>query len=121
MKTQTARPLAMPVLTVRPGRGVITSRRRLLRVVRAAALKRAAVLGAILIALCMAKVWLGSQVTTLGYELSDYREMLSRLEHEHQELDIEMAALRDPRRLDEIARRQLGLTEPRRGQVVEVR
>jgi len=121
MRSHTARPLATPLLNVRPASRGITSRRRLVRVVRVAALKKALWLGAALVVLGMMKVWLRSQVTTLGYELSDYREMLLRLEHEHQELEIEMASLRDPRRVDDIARRQLGLVEPRRGQIVEVR
>ena len=120
MRGSTARLLVTPVLTVRPAVRA-TGRRRLLRAVRAVALRRALLLGAILVALCMVRVWLRAQMTTVGYEMADYREMLGRLEHEHQELEIEVASLRDPRRVDEIARHQLGLVDPQRGQVVEVR
>jgi cell division protein FtsL len=94
--------------------------RRLLRAVRRLFLRRVLALGAVLLGLCMLKVWLRLEVVSLGYALSAAREMQLRLEHERQELEVEIATLRDRRRLDEIARRRLGLTDPRRGQVVEL-
>ena len=41
-----------------------------------------------------------------------------RLEHEQRELEVELATLRDPHRIAEVARRQLGLSEARKGQIV---
>lgn len=105
------RPLATPV----PGR------RRLLRVVRAWLVRRVLVLGAVLLALCLLQVWLRLQVDRLGYELSAARQMQLRLEHERRELEVELATLRDPGRLADLARRRLGLVDPRPGQVVILR
>jgi cell division protein FtsL len=102
------RPLVRPT-----GDGV-----RLLRVARGWHLRRALVLGAVLIGLCLAQVWLQLQVTRLGYELSDARRVQLRLEHERRELEVELATLRAPGRIDALARERLGMTPPRPGQVV---
>ncbi|MFN8544750.1 MAG: cell division protein FtsL [Candidatus Binatia bacterium] len=95
-------------------------RRRLLHAIRNGVVRRVLVLGAVLVALSMVQVWLRLQVVNVGYDLSSYREWVLRLEHERQELEVELATLRDRRRLEEIARNRLGMTEPARGQVVEV-
>jgi cell division protein FtsL len=95
--------------------------RRLLRVVRGWFVRRVLVLGTVLVVLCMVQVWLRLQVVHLGYELSAARKMQLRLEHEQRELEVELATLRDPGRLGEVARRRLGMTEPARGQVVILR
>jgi cell division protein FtsL len=47
--------------------------------------------------------------------------MQLRLEHEQRELEVELATLRDPGRLADVARRQLGMVEPGKGQVVILR
>jgi cell division protein FtsL len=102
------RPLARP-----PG-----ERRRLLGLVRGYLVRRALVAGTLLVALCLVQVWLRLQVMNLGYELSAARQMQLRLTHEQRELEVELATLRSPRRIAEIARERLGMTEPRRGQVI---
>jgi cell division protein FtsL len=76
------------------------------------------VLGAILVGLAVVQVWLRLQVVRLGYELSAARTMQMRLEHERRELEVELATLRDPGRIAEVARRRLGMVEPAHGQVV---
>jgi cell division protein FtsL len=91
---------------------------RLLRVVRGWFMRRMLVLGGVLILLAIVHVWLRLQVVRLGYELSSARQMELRLEHEQRELEVELATLRDPGRLGDIARKRLGMTEPRKGQVV---
>jgi len=95
--------------------------RRLLRAVRGFVVRRMLVLGVLLVALCIVQVWLRLQVTHLGYELSAARRMQLRLEHEQRELEVEFATLRDPGRLADVARRQLGMVEPGKGQVVILR
>jgi cell division protein FtsL len=92
--------------------------RRLPRAVRGSAIRRMLVLGLVLVSLCIVQVWLRLQVTHLGYELSAARRMQLRLEHEQRELEVELATLRDPGRLADVARRQLGMVEPGKGQVV---
>lgn len=91
---------------------------RLLRVVRGYLVRRVLVLGVVLIVLCMAQVWLRLQVMHVGYELSAAQDIQLRLVHEQRELEVELATLRDPRRIGELARRRLGMTDARSGQVV---
>jgi len=102
---------------VRPGGGEAP---RLLRVVRGWLVRRAFALGLVLVVLCMVQVWLRLQVTQVGYDLSVARQLQLRLEQERRQLEVEIATLRDLGRLDDLARR-LGLTEPRKGQVVTLR
>jgi len=94
---------------------------RLLRAMRGWLVRRALVLGAVLVVLCLLQVWLRLQVTHLGYELSAARDMQLRLEHERRELEVELATLRDPGRLGDLARRRLGMRDPGKGQVVILR
>jgi cell division protein FtsL len=83
--------------------------------------RRVLALGAVLVALCLGKVWLRLQVVRLGYELSTARQVQLRLEHEGHELEVELAMLRDHGRLSDLARRRLSMSEAGRGQVVELR
>jgi cell division protein FtsL len=84
-------------------------------------MRRVLGLGLLLIALCLAHVWLRLQVDRLGYDLSAARRMQLRLEHERRELEVELATLRDPGRIEDVARRRLGMVDPAKGQVVIVR
>ena len=93
-------------------------RHRLLRVMRGWLVRRVLVLGGALVFLCMVQVWLRLQVMHVGYDLSAARKVQLRLEHEQRELDVEVATLRDPGRLEEVARGRLGMTDPAKGQVV---
>jgi cell division protein FtsL len=88
----------------------------LARVMRRLLVRRLLGLGGLLMIACMAHVWLRLQVIRLGYDLSAARAMQLRLEHERRELEIELATLRDPARIERAARR-LGMTVPRAGQV----
>ena len=124
MKAATAaRTAALPrVLVVRrPLRRPAADSRRLLRAMRGLLVRRVLMLGAILVTLCLAKVWLRLQVVRLGYELSTARQVQLRLEHEGHELEVELAMLRDHGRLNDLARRRLQMTDAGRGQVVELR
>ena len=91
----------------------------LARVMRRQLVRRLLVLGSFLVLACIAHVWLRLQVIRLGYDLSAARAMELRLEHEQQELEIEVATLRDPARIERNARK-LGMTAPRAGQVTLV-
>lgn len=94
---------------------------RLLRVVRGWVVRRAFALFLALVGLCMVQVWLRLQVTHVGYDLSVARQLQLKLEQERRELEVELATLRDPARLDDVARRRLGLTDAKKGQVVILR
>jgi cell division protein FtsL len=53
----------------------------------------------------------------LRYQLESLRSERSQAAEMNQDLKLEVAGLRDPERIDTIARRQLGLTAPVPGQV----
>lgn len=72
-----------------------------------------ALLGVVLI-----HVWLRLQVVHMGYVLSTASKLQSRLEQENRELKVELATLTTRDRLDEMARRRLGLAPPQKGQVI---
>lgn len=94
---------------------------RLLRVVRVLLVRRVIVLGLMLVVLCLTRVWLHLQVINVGYELTASRQVVTRLEHRRNELRIELATLRAPDRLAELAKERLQMVAPERGQVVEMR
>ena len=75
----------------------------------------------VLVSLAMIQVWLGLQVRSVGYELSAVRTLHLKLENRRRELDLESATQRERARLVADARRRLGLVEPKRGQVVDLR
>jgi len=55
----------------------------------------------------------------LSFQLEDLRARQTKMSSLNSELRLEIEGLRDPRRIDVIARRQLGLTEPLPTQVRE--
>lgn len=102
------------------GRRFVAVARRpplLARVMRRVLVRRLLGLGALLVLACIVHVWVRLQVIRVGYDLSAARNLQLRLDHERRELEIELATLRDPARIEEVARR-LGMTAPRAGQVV---
>ena len=96
-------------------------RRRLLQAMRRWLVRRTFALGLVLVALAMGMVWVRLQVTEIGYQLSAARQMQDRLEQQRRELEIELATLRDRSHLAELAAKRLGMRDPDKGQVVELR
>jgi len=76
------------------------------------------VLGVGLMGLVWLHVWLRLQVVHLGYVLSTTSKLQGRLEQENRELKIELATMMSQERLESLARRRLGLTQPEKGQVI---
>jgi cell division protein FtsL len=114
--------LRAPSLSVRrPLVTPATDRRRLVRVIRSRVSRRIAVLGAVLVLLCLVQVWLRLQVIDVGYQLSAARMLSQRLDHENRQLRAELATLQDAAALADAARGKLGLVEPKTGQVIELR
>ena len=99
----------------RPNGGVLA------RTMRSLQVRRFAVVFVMLLMLAMAKVWVGLQVTELGYQLSDLRKEQLRLEEYRQPLEEELATQQSRAALEERARRTLGMAAPKRGQVVDIR
>jgi len=77
-----------------------------------------ALLIVVLLGVVLVHVWLRLQVVHMGYVLSTASKLQSRLEQENRELKVELATLTTRDRLDEMARRRLGLAPPQKGQVI---
>jgi cell division protein FtsL len=105
------RPLVAPAL----------DRRRLIQTMRRWLVRRTIALGLVLVGLCMVQVWLRLQVTDVGYQLSAARQMQERLEQQRRELEVELTMLSDRAHVAQLAAKRLGMREPEKGQVVELR
>lgn len=68
----------------------------------------------------LALVWVRLQTVHAGYDLSAARHLAHHLEQEQRELEIEIATLTSPRRLERVARERLGMAPPAPGQIVSV-
>jgi cell division protein FtsL len=75
-------------------------------------------LGFCLFILGLVHVWLRLQVVHMGYVLSTTTKLQGRLEQENREMQVELASLTSPDRLEAMARRRLGLMPPEKGQVI---
>jgi cell division protein FtsL len=80
---------------------------------------RTAGLGAIIAACLMMYIYQHFQCIDLSFQLEDLKAKQSKSMALNSELRLEIEGLRDPRRIDVIARRQLGLTQPMPTQVQE--
>jgi cell division protein FtsL len=88
---------------------------RLVRNVEPARLRglyRTAGLGTIIAACLMMYIYQHFRCIDLSFQLEDMKGKQTQAAELNNELRLEIAGLRDPRRIDVIARRQLGLTQP---------
>ncbi len=95
---------------------------RLVRNVEPARLRglyRTAGLGAIVAVFFMMYIYQHFRCIDISFQLEDLKVKETQAAALNSELRLEIAALRDPRRIDVIARRQLGLTQPLPTQVQE--
>jgi cell division protein FtsL len=77
-------------------------------------------LGVLILAAALGYVWQHIHVVRLGYEIERLRERQAVLVQENKTLKLEMGQLRSLKRVEEIARRRLGMVAPKPGQVVLV-
>ena len=75
---------------------------------------------AVLLAVALFFVWSRITVVNLEYDISSLGRRLREVGHENQKLRLESAHLRNPVRLERIARTELGLRMPTLDQVVIV-
>ncbi len=68
----------------------------------------------------MVHVWSRHAVMEIGYELSAQQSRREQLTGQNRALRIEISTLRSPKRLEQIAQKDLGLTTPRPEQVVYI-
>ena len=80
---------------------------------------RSAGWGAVIAVFLMFYVYQHFRCIDLSFQLEDMRAKQTKMSALNSELRLEIEGLRDPRRIDVIARRQLGLTEPLPTQVQE--
>ena len=80
---------------------------------------RTAGLGAVIAAFLMMYIYQHFQCIDLSLQLEDLKSKQTQSMALNSELRLEIEGLRDPRRIDVIARRQLGLTQPMPTQVQE--
>lgn len=71
--------------------------------------------------LAVAQVWTRLQVVSVGYALSNTRQLLHTLEGQRQMLEGEWRTKTAPARLAEQATQRLGLNSPQPGQMVRMR
>jgi cell division protein FtsL len=109
------------VAAPRGGRGGIAAVRRGMTAADRRVARRLAVGAGAVLVVALALVWVRLQVVHTGYDLSAARQLERRLEQEQRELQIEIATLTSPRRLEEIARGRLGMGPPAPGQIVTPR
>ena len=75
--------------------------------------------GAVIAVFLMFYVYQHFRCIDLSFQLEDLKARQTKMSAFNSELRLEIEGLRDPRRIDVIARRQLGLTEPLPTQVQE--
>ncbi len=75
----------------------------------------------VLVIVGMAQVWVRLRIVRMGYDLSAETSKARRLQRLEHKLEVEQALLRRPDRLENAAASRLGLREPRRGEVQEIR
>ncbi len=75
-------------------------------------------LGLLCLAGALFYVWQHVHVVRQGYELERLRQTHAKLVQENKALKLEAGQLRSLRRVEEIARRELGMVTPKPGQVV---
>jgi cell division protein FtsL len=76
-------------------------------------------LGGVLAAFCMFYVYQHFRCIDLSFQLEDLKAKQQQAQSLNSELRLEIATLRDPRRIDVIAQKQLGLKRPEAVQVRE--
>ncbi|MGB6596976.1 MAG: hypothetical protein WA621_13940 [Candidatus Acidiferrum sp.] len=80
---------------------------------------RMVALGSVVAAFFMLYIFQHFRCIDLSFQLEDLRGQQAKAAALNSELKLEIAGLRDPMRIDVIARRRLGLTEPLPSQVQE--
>ena len=75
-------------------------------------------LGVFCLLILLFLAWQHFEILRGGYESESFKKEVSRLEEENHKLKLERASLRNPQRIDLIARRDLGLVAPQTSQLV---
>jgi hypothetical protein len=71
-----------------------------------------------LIVFAIGTVWLRLAIIRTTYAINQADRGMNRVRQEREQLQLKLAALRSPRRLEALARTRFGLSQPRMEQVV---
>jgi cell division protein FtsL len=74
-----------------------------------------------LIGCSLFNVWAHNQEISIGYEISQASQEEQNLLQENQKLRLELAALKSPRRIENMALKELGFVNPQKEQLIIVR
>lgn len=74
-----------------------------------------------LIGCSLFNVWAHQQVISLGYEISKAAQEEQDLLKENNRFRLELAALKSPKRIENLALKELGLVNPQKEQMIVVR
>ncbi|OFZ72458.1 MAG: hypothetical protein A3K03_06570 [Bdellovibrionales bacterium RIFOXYD1_FULL_44_7] len=72
----------------------------------------------VLIAVAIGTVWLRLAIVRTSYSINQTDKSLRNFQHEREKIELKLAGLRSPRRLENLATKKFGLTKPRADQVV---
>ncbi len=75
----------------------------------------------VLIAFAFATVWLRLNVVQTTYELNEANKTLHNLKLENEKLELKVAQLRSPRRLEAIAKQRFKLSPPSPDKLIQLK
>jgi cell division protein FtsL len=73
------------------------------------------------VALAIGTVWLRLSIVRTTYAINQAERRLAALRLEKEQMELKVAGLRSPRRLEILARTKFGLAQPRAEQVVHLK
>lgn len=74
----------------------------------------------VLIVMAVGTVWVRLKIVRTTYEINETEKMLSQGRHEQEKLELQVAQLRSPRRLELLAKSRFHLNPPKSDQVVHL-
>ncbi len=86
--------------------------------VRARIVRRGVVIAAAVIACALAFVWTRVRVVQVGYEVSQLNRQVSELKRQKDQLEVDVARLKSPDRLEKVAVAHFGMRMPAAGEIV---
>jgi len=86
--------------------------------VRARLVRRGVVAAAMVIACALAFVWTRVRVVQVGYEVSELNQQVTELKRQKDQLEVDVARLKSPDRLEKVAVAHFGMRPPGAGEIV---
>jgi len=74
----------------------------------------------VLIIMATGTVWLRLSIIGTTYDINQAEKTLRQLQKDRQQLELKLASLRSPRRLEALARSKFDLAQPRSDQIIHL-